>query len=104
MSEKLKEGSAVQPAEDTEERGTLPLPYPENVMQLPSAERGDKLRILEALLFAASEPLGEDQLAEHIPEGEDIRAFAKSTRGVRAAAMAPEYPGSRFSALACISG
>ncbi|MFQ5627032.1 MAG: SMC-Scp complex subunit ScpB [Methyloligellaceae bacterium] len=44
-------------------------------MRLPSVGRGEKLRILEALLFAASEPLGEDELADHIPEGEDIRAL-----------------------------
>ena len=54
---------------------TLPLPLPENVTRLPSADRGEKLRVLEALLFAAGEPLAEEQLAEHIPEGEDIRAL-----------------------------
>lgn len=54
---------------------TLPLPLPENVTRLPSADRGEKLRVLEALLFAAGEPLAEVQLAEHIPAGEDIRAL-----------------------------
>lgn len=61
--------------QDTGQMEAIPLPLPENVMRLPSAERGEKLRVLEALLFAASEPLDEVRLAEHIPEGEDIRAL-----------------------------
>ncbi|GBE42771.1 MAG TPA: SMC-Scp complex subunit ScpB [Rhizobiales bacterium] len=75
MSEKLRDESAPEPVADTGETALLPLPFPENVMRLPSAGRGEKLRVLEALLFAATEPLGEDMLAEHIPEGEDIRAL-----------------------------
>jgi segregation and condensation protein B len=55
-----------------ETAGALQLPLPENVMRLPSAGRRDMLRIIEALLFAASEPLSEEALAEHVPEGEDI--------------------------------
>jgi segregation and condensation protein B len=75
MSEKLRDESAAERAEHTREAATLPLPLPENVMRLPSADRGEKLRVLEALLFAASEPLDEARLAEHIPEGEDIKAL-----------------------------
>lgn len=75
MSEKQRDESAAEPVADTGEAALLPLPLPENVMRLPSAGRGEKLRVLEALLFAASEPLGEDMLAEHIPQGEDIRAL-----------------------------
>lgn len=37
-----------------------------------SAERREKLRILEALLFAASEPLDETWLASHLGPGEPI--------------------------------
>ncbi|MEC9369221.1 MAG: SMC-Scp complex subunit ScpB [Pseudomonadota bacterium] len=44
-------------------------------MRLPSADRRERLRIVEALLFAASEPLSEDSLAAHLPRGEDIRAL-----------------------------
>ncbi|RMF07158.1 MAG: SMC-Scp complex subunit ScpB, partial [Alphaproteobacteria bacterium] len=51
------------------------LPLPENVMRLPSAGRREMLRVIEALLFAASEPLDEALLAEHLPEGEDIRVL-----------------------------
>ncbi len=75
MSEKLRDETAAERAEQTREAVTLPLPLPENVMRLPSADRGEKLRVLEALLFAASEPLDEARLAEHIPEGEDIQAL-----------------------------
>ena len=35
---------------------------PSNMAQLPSADRREQLRILEALLFAASEPLAEAYL------------------------------------------
>jgi segregation and condensation protein B len=75
MSEKLRDETAAERAEHKKEAATLPLPLPENVMRLPSADRREKLRVLEALLFAASEPLDEARLAEHIPEGEDIRAL-----------------------------
>lgn len=75
MSEKLRDETAGERADHSGEATTLPLPLPENVMRLPSADRGEKLRVLEALLFAASEPLDESRLAEHIPDGEDIRAL-----------------------------
>ena len=75
-----KDGNEIPEVPADEEQSAqqgvmLPLPLPENVTRLPSADRGEKLRVLEALLFAAGEPLGEEQLAEHIPEGEDIRAL-----------------------------
>jgi segregation and condensation protein B len=44
----------------------LPLPLPSNVARLPSADRLEKLRIVEALLFAAAEPLDEGSLARHL--------------------------------------
>jgi len=37
-------------------------------------ERAEELRILEALLFAAEEPLDEKALAARLPEGTDVRA------------------------------
>jgi segregation and condensation protein B len=73
MSEKLKDKTPRETGEGNAE--TLPLPLPENVTWLPSADRGEKLRVLEALLFASDEPLDETQLAEHVPQGEDIRAL-----------------------------
>src|SRR3974390_1575852 len=39
--------------------------------------RPEELRLLEALLFAASEPLDEKSLAKHLPRGVDVRAALK---------------------------
>jgi segregation and condensation protein B len=39
--------------------------------------RPEELRLLEALLFAASEPLDEKTLARHLPAGVDLRASLK---------------------------
>jgi segregation and condensation protein B len=39
------------------------------------AERAEELRILEALLFAAEEPLDEKTLSARLPEGADVRAL-----------------------------
>lgn len=75
MSENLKNDAHDEAPVKDEEGATLPLPLPQNVTRLPSADRGEKLRVLEALLFAASEPLDERYLAEHVPEGEDITAL-----------------------------
>jgi segregation and condensation protein B len=38
-------------------------------------ERAEELRILEALLFAAEEPLDEKALAGRLPAGVDVRAL-----------------------------
>src|ERR1700688_285145 len=40
----------------------------------PPEQRPEELRLLEALLFAASEPLDEKVLAERLPEHVDVRA------------------------------
>ena len=53
---------------------------PRNVAALPFADHRAKLRILEALLFAASEPLDEAKLASHLPEGEDVPALIAELR------------------------
>ena len=55
-----KDGNGIPEASadevrDAQQGVTLPLPLPENVTRLPSADRGEKLRVLEALLFAAGE-------------------------------------------------
>jgi segregation and condensation protein B len=42
-----------------------------------SATRPEELRLLEALLFAASAPLDEKTLARHLPSGVDLRARLK---------------------------
>ena len=56
--------------------GTLP----RNVAALPFADHREKLRILEALLFAAAEPLDEAKLAGHLAEGENIAALIEELR------------------------
>lgn len=79
MKEDHRDDSVVESGDnagqETDQMEVMPLPLPENVMRLPSADRGEKLRVLEALLFAASEPLDEARLAEHIPQDEDICAL-----------------------------
>jgi len=50
----------------------LPLPLPANIARLPSADRREKIRILEALLFAATEPLDAASLAKHLGAKDDV--------------------------------
>ena len=66
------------PEDETERERSRPrfaLPLPSNVIALQSTDRREKLRIVEALLFAAAEPLDEQALARHFMEGEDIKAL-----------------------------
>src|SRR6478736_3595642 len=61
------------------------LPFPSRTMMArPSADRQEKLRILEALLFAAPEPLDHAELAQHFAEGEDIAALLEELRNLYA--------------------
>jgi segregation and condensation protein B len=50
----------------------VPLRAPEPAQE---PDRGEALRIAEALLFAAAEPLGRDELAGRLPEGADVDAI-----------------------------
>jgi segregation and condensation protein B len=64
---------------------SLLLPFPKRrTTTLPAADSREKLRILEALLFAAHEPLAETALAQHFAEGEDIGALLEELKGVYA--------------------
>jgi segregation and condensation protein B len=54
---------------------------PSNIAQLPSADRREQLRILEALLFAAAEPLGEQYLAQHLKSSHDVGALLDELKG-----------------------
>jgi segregation and condensation protein B len=47
----------------------------DNVTMHPRADRSSHLRIVEALLFAASEPLSAEQLSAALPEGADLPAL-----------------------------
>src|SRR6266540_6437116 len=48
---------------------------PANVTPHPRAERNQHLRIIEAILFAAQQPLGTAQFAALLPEGADIEGL-----------------------------
>lgn len=54
------------------------------ITRLPSADRGDALRIIEARLFASVEPLGAADLAVSLPEEADIPALIEELRGLYA--------------------
>ncbi len=54
---------------------------PPNVAQLPSADRRQQLRILEALLFAASEPIAESYLSQHLKSSDDVAALLDELKG-----------------------
>jgi segregation and condensation protein B len=79
----------VMPLEAADEGGgrhgaSLLLPFPsKNVMALPSADR-EKLRILEALLFASPEPLDQAALAQHFGQSEDVAALLEELQGLYA--------------------
>ncbi len=73
------------PADEASAPSTIPSErrsrLPSNVAALPSADRGEALRIIEALLFAASEPLDEAFLARHLKAGADVSALIEEVRG-----------------------
>ena len=50
---------------------------PDMAPDLAIETRPEELRLVEALLFAASEPLDEKTLAKHLPAGVDVRATLK---------------------------
>src|SRR5262245_8812135 len=74
-------------------QGRLPFPAREappmqalaaNVARLPSAERWEKLRILEAVLFAASEPMDDAALAPFFTSKDDIGALLEELQNLYA--------------------
>ncbi len=58
-----------------------PSGLPSNIATLPSADRRERLRVLEALLFAAAEPIDEARLASHLKAGEPIAALLDELKG-----------------------
>ena len=54
---------------------------PPNIAQLPSADRREQLRVLEAVLFAAAEPLAEPYLATHLKSNDDVAALLGELKG-----------------------
>ncbi|MDX2265826.1 MAG: SMC-Scp complex subunit ScpB [Hyphomicrobiales bacterium] len=60
------------------------LPLPPTIARLPSANRHEKLRILEALLFAAPQPLDEAELKAHLAESDNVSALLDELQGLYA--------------------
>jgi segregation and condensation protein B len=67
------------------------------VATLAETDRFQRLRILEALLFAASEPLDEAKLATHLKEGDDVASLLAelcdtyATRGINLVKVAGKW-------------
>ena len=59
----------------------LPSGLPGNIAALPSADRREKLRMLEALLFAAAEPLDEGRLGQRLGIGDELPALLEELKG-----------------------
>jgi len=75
-------GDAPTTRSEASEPAALPAHgLPANIAALPSADRRQKLRILEALLFAAAEPLDEQRLARHLKPGDDVAALLEELKG-----------------------
>jgi segregation and condensation protein B len=87
MTAKQLSRVATMTEDETEREEKTPrllLQLPSNVIALQSTDRREKLRIVEALLFAASEPLDEAKLALHFVESEDVRALLEELQSIYA--------------------
>jgi segregation and condensation protein B len=62
-------------------RGAEANGLPSNIAQLPSADRRENLRVLEALLFAAAEPIDEATLAKHLKSAEHVLPLLEELKG-----------------------
>ena len=60
-----------QPPQDLEEGGDAEASSAVVTLH-PRADRSEHLRIVEAMLFAATEPVAEEKLAEFLPNGADV--------------------------------
>jgi segregation and condensation protein B len=64
------------PNDNAEDQAPLPESESSGVVTLhPRADRSEHLRIVEAILFAATEPVDEYKLQDFLPEGADIAAL-----------------------------
>src|SRR6185312_8267314 len=74
-------------------KGRKPMPsaakklviVPKDEPPAPAATRAEELRLLEALLFAAGEPLDEATLARRLPSGIDVKDALARLKGEYAA-------------------
>lgn len=73
------------------------MPDHNNITRLPSADNSEILRVLEAVLFAASEPLDIKTLADYVGENHDIQASLQelqnfyASRGVNLVEIAGKW-------------
>lgn len=75
---------ATARTERQDDDAPIPALFPSNVTRLRSIDRKQKLRMIEALLFAAATPLDEAVLASHLTEGEDVPALLAELQGMYA--------------------
>jgi segregation and condensation protein B len=79
--------AAAQPGERTMPASPAAAPpaplhgLPANIAALPSADRRERLRMLEALLFAAPEPIDERTLAAHLKSVEELTPLLEELKG-----------------------
>lgn len=73
-------GSETASAEEAGSEDVRAQSHAGNIAALPFADHREKLRILEALLFAASEPLDEVKLKSHFADEEDIAGLLEELR------------------------
>lgn len=71
----------ARPLNTEETRTAAPVRFPGNIAALPSADRREKLRMLEALLFAAAEPLDEGRLGQRLGLGDELPALLDELKG-----------------------
>ncbi len=79
----MSAGAPPDPERDDRPDETSAAEKSSNVAALPSADRRESLRIVEALLFAAAEPLAEGHLAQFL-KGADVAAVLEELKGLYA--------------------
>lgn len=76
VSNTLEEAVATGPENSTAAQSAASERAAEHaVAALSTADRREKLRVIEALLFASAEPLSTSELAKHLPEGEHVESL-----------------------------
>lgn len=66
------------------ERSALAIVPTDNVTTLPFDDRRRNMRIVEAVIFAAAEPVPVERLAERLPEGIDVEAVLRELQQIYA--------------------
>ena len=72
INDNVPQGEAAVEGADRDEAASRIDPELSGLAALAFADRREKLRLIEAVLFASQEPLDEAKLAEYLPAGEDV--------------------------------